>query len=135
LEFRRLSEFLEHLDEKHPDYLSRRGLLLKLLLRISKDSRILSEVKDVLDEIGMIQGVLNEQKGVLSDDEGGILQHLLGKQREWAPLYNELQRTIGNFEQMKQRAQSVVDSVCNLTHTHLKPHARLSGDRSRSFLI
>ena len=111
MEFRRLSEFLEHLDENHPDYLSRRGLLLKMLLRISKDSRILSEVKDVLDEIGMIQGVLHDQKSVLNDDDGGEMDHLLGAQRDRAPLYSELRRMIRNFEQLKQRAQSVVDSV------------------------
>ncbi|KAF7527875.1 hypothetical protein G7054_g10313 [Neopestalotiopsis clavispora] len=124
LEFRRLSEFLEHLDEQHPDYLSRRGLLLKMLLRISKDSRILSEVKDVLDEIGMIQSVLHAQRSVLSDDDGGELDLLLGVQRERAPLYNELRRIIGNFEQMKLRAQSIVDSIEKLLDMKQK-HANL----------
>ncbi|KAK6083985.1 hypothetical protein SCUP515_01681 [Seiridium cupressi] len=110
LEFRRLSMFLEHLDEKHPDYLSRRGLLLKLLLRISKDSKILSEVKDVLDEIRMIQGVLQDQEVVLSDRDHEM-DYLLGEMKDRAPLYNELRRTLATFEHMKQRAQSIVDSV------------------------
>ncbi|KAM0817303.1 hypothetical protein AB5N19_03108 [Seiridium cardinale] len=102
--------FLEHLDEKHPDYLSRRGLLLKLPLRISRDWKILSEVKGVLDEIRMIQGVQQDQEGVLSDKDHEM-NYLLGAVKDRAPLYNELRRMLATFEHMKQRAQSIVDSI------------------------
>lgn len=106
-----------------------------MLLRISKESRILSEVKDVLDEIGMIQGVLHDQQSVLDNDDNGEMDRLLGARRDRAPLYSELRRMIRNFEQMKQRAQSVVDSVCFLIHARFKPDARLNGDRLRNYLI
>jgi hypothetical protein len=105
-----------------------------MLLRINEDSQVLSEAKDVLDEITMIQGVLQTQESVLGDHDAELV-HLLGTWTDRLPLYNELRRMLGNFDQMKQRAQSVVDSVCCFTHAHFNHEVRLTGNRWRSFWI
>src|ERR1700733_248163 len=84
-EFRLLSMVLQRLKENQPEYRKRRRILLGKLLDISKESKPLTEVKDILDEIKIIQTTLEDQKIVVNSDEVDRLQggwNSIGKARD-----------------------------------------------------
>ena len=68
-EFRRITEDLYNLHEKHSKYQELRRDKLKRLLDIRSESKLLREIKDVLDEIKMIKAILTDQLGVLESSE------------------------------------------------------------------
>jgi hypothetical protein len=74
-EFRLLSMVLQKLKENQPEYRKRRRILLGELLDISKESKPLTEVKDILDEIKIIQTTLEDQEIVVNSEEVRGLQH------------------------------------------------------------
>jgi hypothetical protein len=64
-QFNLIAKLLSNLDESHDKYQQRRKFLLSFL-EIVKELEVLREVKDVLDEIGMLQAVLLDQETVFS---------------------------------------------------------------------
>lgn len=129
-EFRLLSRVLHGLSDAHPDYHARRRFLLKELLNISKETSLLTEARDILDEIKIIQSVLGDQARVfLSEDmtsfakfcsdSGDNSASPTGAQNTGAekPIFDFSNVRIINekasraFETMKERTNSAVKTV------------------------
>ena len=116
-EFRLLSIVLQGLNEKQPGYQKRRRILLGELLDISKESRLLTEVKDVLDEIKIIQTSLQEQIDVVKSDEMRDLESSLSKVqvKYWRRPFEKAKDTIfrasRSFVTLKTRTEEVEKSV------------------------
>jgi hypothetical protein len=100
---------LSSLDEKDHDYQRRRKFLLKFL-DILKESKLLKEVKDVLDEIKIIESVLKDQAQTL-------------KCVEPSQLYNDrpggvcelIDRADQSIQKMKERAEAVEKGASHTT--------------------
>jgi DNA repair ATPase RecN len=109
-EFRLLSIVLQSLDEKHPEFQKRRRILLGELLDISKEWKPLTEIKDILDEIKIIQTTLQDQLSVLNSDEMRNLEYeVLGRASEKAK--DILSRADRSFAVLQTRAEEVEKSV------------------------
>jgi hypothetical protein len=109
-EFRLLSMVLQKLKENQPEYRKRRRILLGELLDISKESKPLTEVKDILDEIKIIQTTLEDQEIVVNSEEVRGLQdggawYSIEKARDI------LSRASRSFGILKTRAEEVEKSV------------------------
>jgi hypothetical protein len=112
-EFRFLSRLLSTLDESHPQYRKLRAILPKHL-DILKEVKLLTEVKDILDEIKMIKSVLTDQTSILESEK---LKELIGdssyysftdcfsKPRELVEIATK------SFDNMKARAEAVENGV------------------------
>jgi hypothetical protein len=68
-DFSRTAKVLHGLNEMHYEYQEQRSKLLKRLLDIRKESNLLERVKDLLDEIKMIQSIIKDQLEVLGVSE------------------------------------------------------------------
>ncbi|KAK5660329.1 hypothetical protein OQA88_12870 [Cercophora sp. LCS_1] len=111
-QFNLISTLLSELKEYQFDYQKRRKFLLSFL-GIVKELEALREVKDVLDEIGMIQAVLTDQITVLrrlrSSDETSIGFSMVG----WR-VYDLVEVTLRSFQNMKDRAEAVERGMIRL---------------------
>jgi hypothetical protein len=118
-EFHYLSSLLSNLNEKDHDYRSRRAFLLKFL-DILKELKLLKEVKDILDEIKMIESVLEDQRRVLTSFER-VDQFL--RESQQVKLQELVWRTERSFRSMKERTEAVEKGVSCITPSVLAtPH-------------
>jgi hypothetical protein len=109
------------LNEKHQDYQQERKRFLKKLLDIRKESNLLEEIQDILDEIKMVQAVIEDQIKVLKSPE--IAQFLCDDaytESDWErggfkePL-KILRGIKANFEAMQSLTKAVEDGVRHLS--------------------
>ena len=110
-EFRLLSIVLQGLDDSHPRYQKRRRVLLGELLDISRESQPLTEVKDILDEIKIIQTTLEDQVTIIHSDKMVELENDLATVGLFNKARNMITRASRNFEVLKSRAEAVEKSV------------------------
>ncbi|KAI1639109.1 hypothetical protein F4809DRAFT_172745 [Biscogniauxia mediterranea] len=109
--FREYADRLCRLNENNPEYQKRRSQYLKELLDISRESNLLEDVKDILDEIKMIQCILDDQKEVISK----VKTFLKPKGRKLRNiLRNTLEETEAKFKTMQDHARSVEASLTQL---------------------
>ncbi|KAK0636122.1 hypothetical protein B0T17DRAFT_69023 [Bombardia bombarda] len=124
-EFRLLSMALSGLEEDHPQYQKQRRILLgELLDTMSKETASLTEVKDIIDEIKIIQTTLEEQTDVIeSDDMRKFEEDLYDTDKpgiittEWHPsakARDTIRRTNKSFKAMMNRAEAVEKSIDHL---------------------
>ncbi|KAI0602483.1 hypothetical protein F4775DRAFT_537433 [Biscogniauxia sp. FL1348] len=106
-DFRGYADRLYLLHEKHPEYQKRRSQYLKKLLDIRKESKVLEDVKDILDEIKMVQSVLKDQEEVIFKVNNFLKHEGLG-------LHNILKETVSKFKTMEDQARSVEVSLTQL---------------------
>ncbi len=100
-----------------PEYQKRRRPLLTELLNIGKESKQLTEVKDILDEVKIIQAVLEDQEEVLVSGGGldklaaefGSSHVLLGN--SFTKAIEDHLKAKKSFLAMKSRAEDVETSV------------------------
>ncbi|KAI1494238.1 hypothetical protein F5X96DRAFT_8131 [Biscogniauxia mediterranea] len=105
--FREYSDRLYLLHEKNPEYQKRRSQYLKNLLDIRHESNLLGDVKDILDEIKMIQCILDDQEEVISNVKTFL-------KPEGLKLRNILKETEAKFITMEDHARSVEASLFDL---------------------
>ncbi|RYP53523.1 hypothetical protein DL768_001560 [Monosporascus sp. mg162] len=106
--FHFLSSLLSNLDEKHRDYRKRRSFLLKYL-DILKESELLKEVKDVLDEIKMIESVLSDQQRVLMSFKE--FEVAGASTRQYWITRESVERTQESIRSMKERTEAVEKGI------------------------
>ena len=113
-EFRLLSIVLQDLEEHNPRYPERRRFLLGKLFDIGRESELLAEVKDILDEIKIIETTLRDQRTVIESSELRELEELLSE------IYNSnlfgkprgvIREISRGFEILRFRAQAAENSV------------------------
>jgi hypothetical protein len=96
------------LHQKNPNYQQLRSKYLKSLLDIREESTLLKDVKDILDEVKMINAVLLDQRKVFLDD---MLSDNMREFRDEFENFEKLTELIGqtyyNLENMKEHAQAV----------------------------
>lgn len=120
-EFRRITEELYNLHEKHPKYQELRRDKLKNLLNIRSESKLLKDIKDVLDEIKMIKSILTNQLGVLKSSaipkffpgSYGILNPYTNErgQRPFSEVKKLLEGVYHDFDVMENHAKDVERGV------------------------
>ncbi|KAL4895752.1 hypothetical protein BDV59DRAFT_173086 [Aspergillus ambiguus] len=96
-------------------------LFVDNLLDIGQETDLLSEAKDIRDELGMIRTVLEHQQNVLDDFYGAICEIYHGQQRsqyEVKKRFKEQQRTIDmhlkDISRMDHQAERIYSSITDL---------------------
>lgn len=96
-------------------------LFVDNLLDIGQETDLLSEAKDIRDELNMIRTVLQHQQHVLSDLQDAICETYQGQQRsqhEVKKRFKEQQRTIDmhlkDIERMDKQAERIYMSITDL---------------------
>ncbi|PLN85525.1 hypothetical protein BDW42DRAFT_202385 [Aspergillus taichungensis] len=96
-------------------------LFVDNLLDIGQETDLLSEAKDIRDELNMIRTVLQHQQHVLSDLQDAICETYHGQQRsqhEVKKRFKEQQRTIDmhlkDIERMDKQAERIYESITDL---------------------
>jgi hypothetical protein len=109
--FHSVSWLLSRLDESVHDYRNRRKPLLKYL-DILQESKLLMEVKDILDEIKIIESVLGDQRRVLES----LKQHVgpFSETNQQLETQDLVERTTQSFQSMKERAEAVEKGVSRI---------------------
>jgi len=115
--FRKYADKLYSLHEKYPGYQARRSNYLKKLLDIRDESQLLEDIKDVLDEIKMIRGVLYDQNMVVDK-----ACERLGEQ-SFDGVRNTLSDLEYKFKVMKDHADSVEVAVRKGCNQYMQYHA------------
>ena len=117
LDFRILSAVLQELNDNkppHPRHPKRLRILLNKLFDISRELKPLAEVKDILDEIKIIQTTLEDQKTVMYSNELSELAKVLDDPTEpdcFRKPKDILASVIRNIEVVQARAEAVEKSV------------------------
>ncbi|KAH8895650.1 hypothetical protein GQ53DRAFT_803904 [Thozetella sp. PMI_491] len=113
-EFQFLSTQLSNLDERNNQYRKLRATLLKHL-DIQKEVRLLTEVRDILDEIKMIEAVLNDQRNILESDEISHLCRDASTTEEVRSQFYKaselVERALDSFGSSKARAETVEKQI------------------------
>ncbi|KAL3251851.1 hypothetical protein ABHI18_010414, partial [Aspergillus niger] len=96
-------------------------LFVDNLLDIGQETELLSEAKDIRDELNMIRTVLQHQQNVLLDFQEAICEIYYGQQRsqhEVKKRFKEQQRTIDmhlkDIERMDKQAERIYSSITDL---------------------
>ncbi|KAF2106882.1 hypothetical protein BDV96DRAFT_654214 [Lophiotrema nucula] len=113
--FQMRSRKLHRLRPGFKQYVDMRRLLLDRLLDIRKETELLVEIKDILDEINIILSVLQIQEKLLNDDK--LDEFKRGRQHP-SLHYEDARRIVSNnlidFERMRSQAQDVQVSLNTL---------------------
>ncbi|OOF95397.1 hypothetical protein ASPCADRAFT_207872 [Aspergillus carbonarius ITEM 5010] len=96
-------------------------LFVDNLLDIGQETELLSEAKDIRDELNMIRTVLQHQQNVLLDFQEAICEIYFGQQRsqyEVKKRFKEQQRTIDmhlkDIDRMDKQAERIYSSITDL---------------------
>ena len=109
--FRKYTDKLYALHEKHPQYQKRRSNYLKKLLDIRDESNLLGDIKDLLDEIKMIHCILSDQAIVVDKARERLRdQSLEGVKQNLVDLEHK-------FKIMNDHADSVETAVQKYNHS------------------
>jgi hypothetical protein len=97
---------LHTLNKKHKQFETNKIQLLERLLDIRRETDLLVEIKDILDEIKIILSIIRTQKSILKEiaPTYGDSSHLADAQRI-------LKTSIADFKQMSIQAEAVQSSV------------------------
>jgi hypothetical protein len=141
--FKRRSEELHLLSEKYRYHWKEKNRLLKELLDIRPQTRLLEEVRDVCDEIDIILHVSREQRRALeSNNIGAFFDQQLEPQTDvtFVPLAEKplqpIRQTIANFKGLQQQIKDVQAGLKDLLDLQQKQatvwEARSIRDRALS---
>lgn len=115
--FRTNSENLSKLSGSHEHDQERAGILEKLL-DIKKGTSLLVEIKDILDEIKIIESVLGAQRSVINGIDLRKFESKMSKKgsardfdRDFADARRIIDGFIADFERMKEHARTIYSSV------------------------
>ncbi|KAH8766931.1 hypothetical protein F5882DRAFT_510319 [Hyaloscypha sp. PMI_1271] len=108
--FRKTAKKLYALNPVNRKYQTRRSWHLKVLLDISAESKLLKEVKDILDELKMIDAVLSDQQKVL-DLNASTTREFVGldfqDMNSWKQMTKVVSEIQESFNNMREHARSI----------------------------
>ena len=120
-DFSKSSERLHRLKDKHFEYAKDKDEMLIKILDVRPQIKLLTEAKDIRDEINIILHVLGKQRGVLEDDI--ITSFFESKTNDktdpdvsnaWKEPLRIIKRAIGDFEKMERQMKDIVDDLNHL---------------------
>lgn len=112
--FQKRSTKLHALSKEYKDFENRKRDLLEQLLDIGKETKLLVEIKDILDEIKIILTILQTQRSVLLDS--GLEKFALGlggddRLSQFEDARRIIETSTADFSRMQTQAEAVQSSV------------------------